>query len=107
MGIRRVRNRPEVRTSAITPAISPGLNSEIPLGFSTCHLAITGLVRVRLNDRRRCGLATTPDAIVYIPTTKEVWVTTGAPPLTAGRQKKRGTLIRKNRRFLSHSLLTS
>lgn len=27
------------------------------------------------------GLAAAPDAVVYIPTTKEVWVTSGAPPI--------------------------
>lgn len=27
------------------------------------------------------GLAAAPDAVVYVPTTKELWVTTGAPPL--------------------------
>lgn len=29
----------------------------------------------------RAGLSSAPDAVVYVPTTRELWVTTGAPPL--------------------------
>jgi len=35
---------------------------------------------VRIGDPA-AGLATAPDAVVYVATTKELWVTTGAPPL--------------------------
>ena len=44
MGLLRVRNNPELRTSPMTLAISPGRNSEIPRGFSHALILSEGKV---------------------------------------------------------------
>jgi DNA-binding beta-propeller fold protein YncE len=43
--------------------------------------ATLGLVGCSAIADRAAGLAAAPDAVVYVATTKELWVTTGAPPL--------------------------
>jgi DNA-binding beta-propeller fold protein YncE len=45
------------------------------------HAATLALVGCTSVADRTAGLAAAPDAVVYVATTKELWVTTGAPPL--------------------------